>query len=179
MILFLFLTRLYVGSEFPDKDLNPYPLHGQCRVLTTRPPGKSLKKWKWVSVSLVTQSCLTLCNPMDCSPPGSSVNRIFQARIAIPFSRRSSQPKDQTRVSRIAGRFFTIWATREAQRHNSNPGKTAVISHYPNTQWPLGILAMSRKRQRQHFFLPYLTDSLDTNHWVNKCWTTEYKSYLD
>ena len=48
---------------------------------------------------LVTQSCLTLCNPMDCSPPGSSVHGILQARIpelvAIPFSRESSQPSDQ------------------------------------------------------------------------------------
>ena len=60
------------------------------------------------------QSCLTLCNPMDCSPPGSSVHRILQARIvewiAIPFSRGSCLPKDRTRVScisSIAGRFFT------------------------------------------------------------------------
>ena len=64
---------------------------------------------------LVTQSCLTLCNPM--SPPGSSVHGIFQARIlewvAISFFRGSSQPRDWTQVSRIAGRFFTIWATRE------------------------------------------------------------------
>ena len=54
---------------------------------------------------------------MDCSPPGSSVHGILQARklewVAIPFSRVSSQPRDQTRVSHIAGRFFTIWATGE------------------------------------------------------------------
>ena len=57
--------------------------------------------------------------PMDCSPPGSSVHGILQARIleqvAIPFSKGSSQPRDQTQVSCIAGGFFTIWATREAQ----------------------------------------------------------------
>ena len=51
----------------------------------------------WV---LVTQSCPTLCGPMDCSPPGSSVHRILQARIvewvAMPVSRESSQPRDQT-----------------------------------------------------------------------------------
>ena len=56
---------------------------------------------------------------MDCSPPGFSVNRILQARIlewvAIPFSRGSSQPRDWTQVSCIASRFFTVWATREAQ----------------------------------------------------------------
>ena len=67
---------------------------------------------------LVAQWCLTLCHPMDCSLPGSAVHGILQARIlewvAITFSRRSSQPRDQTWLSHIAGRFFTIWATREA-----------------------------------------------------------------
>ena len=61
---------------------------------------------------LVTQSCLTLRDPMDCNPPGSSVHSILQARIlewvAIPFSRGSSQLRNRTWVSRIAGRFFTI-----------------------------------------------------------------------
>ena len=55
---------------------------------------------------------------MDCSPPGSSVHEILQARIpewvAIPYSRGSSQPRDWTQVSLVAGRFFTIWATRES-----------------------------------------------------------------
>ena len=55
--------------------------------------------------ALVVWSCLTLCDPMGCSPPGSSVHRILQARIsewvAIPFSRRSSQPRDRTWVSCI------------------------------------------------------------------------------
>ena len=55
---------------------------------------------------------------MDCSPPGSSVHGILQERIlewvAILFSRGSSQPMDQTQVSCIQGRLFTIWATREA-----------------------------------------------------------------
>ena len=67
---------------------------------------------------LVTQSCPALCDPMDCSPPGSSVHKIFQARIlewvTISFSKGSSQPRDRTRVSCTAGRFFTNWATREA-----------------------------------------------------------------
>ena len=68
--------------------------------------------------SEVTQSCATLHNPVDCSPPGSSVHGILQARIlewvAISFSRGSSQPRDQTQVSHIAGRRFNLWATREA-----------------------------------------------------------------
>ena len=66
--------------------------------------------------SEATQSCPTLCDPMDCSPPDSSVHGIFQARIlewvAISFSRGSSQAKDRSRVSRIEGRCFTVWATR-------------------------------------------------------------------
>ena len=63
-----------------------------------------------VYVCSVTQSCLTLCNPMDCSPPGSSVHGILQARIlewvAIPFSRGSSWHRDRICVSCIAGGFF-------------------------------------------------------------------------
>jgi len=66
---------------------------------------------------LVAQLCPTLCNPMDCSPSGSSVHGILQARIlewvAIPFSRGSSRPRDQTQVFHTAGRFFTVHATRE------------------------------------------------------------------
>ena len=64
----------------------------------------------------VAQSCLTLCDPMDCSPPGSSVHGILQARIlecvVIPFSRGSSPPKDQIQVSCTAGRIF--YQLREA-----------------------------------------------------------------
>ena len=60
----------------------------------------------------VAQLCLTLCDPMDCSLPGSSVHGIFQAVvlewIVISFSRGSSQPRDQTR---IVDRRFTVLAT--------------------------------------------------------------------
>ena len=71
------------------------------------------------SESEVAQSCPTLCDPMDCSLSGSSVHGIFQARvlewIAISFSRGSSQVRDRTQVSSIAGVFFTTRVTREAQ----------------------------------------------------------------
>ena len=86
-------------------------------------PVKALLKLKspffipWSEV-LVAQSCLTLCNPRDYSLPGSSVLGIFQARIlewiAISFSKTPSQRTDRTWVSRIVGRFFTVWPTREA-----------------------------------------------------------------
>ena len=69
------------------------------------------------SESEVAQSCPTLCDPMDYSLPGSSVHGILQARtlewFAMPFSRRSSQPRDWAWVSCTAGRLFTIGATRE------------------------------------------------------------------
>ena len=73
------------------------------------------KKQTFLKVKVkVAQSCPTLCNPTD-----YTVHRIPQARIlewgAVHFSRGSSQPKDQTQVSRIAGRFFTRWATREGK----------------------------------------------------------------
>ena len=68
-------------------------------------------------VCLVSQSYPTRCCPLDCSPPGSSVHGILQTRIldwvAIPFSRGSSWPRDQTRLSCIAGRLFAIWATKK------------------------------------------------------------------
>ena len=66
----------------------------------------------------VSCSCADLCDPMDCSAPGSSVHRILQARIlewvAISCSRVSSLPRNRTQVSCIAGRVFTTWPTRKA-----------------------------------------------------------------
>ena len=74
------------------------------------------------------QSCLTLCDPMDCSPPGSSVHGIFQARtpewVAISFSRGSSWTRDQTSISYILclGRQVLYhWATREGPDSTHNP----------------------------------------------------------
>ena len=66
---------------------------------------------------LVAQLCLTLCDPMVHSLPGSSVHGILQARIlkwvAIAFSRGWSQSRDGIQVCRTAGRLFTIWSTRD------------------------------------------------------------------
>ena len=73
-------------------------------------------QWKWKVKVKVAWSCLTLCDPMDYTVQG-----ILQARIlewvAFPFSRGSSQPRDGTQVSWIAGGFFTSWATRETQEN--------------------------------------------------------------
>ena len=66
----------------------------------------------------VAQSCLTLCNPVDCNLLGFSVHGILQARmlewVAISLSRGSSRPRDRAQVSCIVGRCFTVWVTWEA-----------------------------------------------------------------
>ena len=97
-----------------SKNLNFETLDVWTWLLATSGPVWCFKGVLWEA----TQSCPTLWDPMGCSPPGSSVHGILQARaldcIAIPFSRGSSQPRNWTWVSSNAGRFFTIWATREA-----------------------------------------------------------------
>ena len=96
-----------------------------------------LWKWKW---KLVTQSCPTLCNPKDCSLPSSSVHAVLQARIlewvAISFSSGSSQLRDWTQVSCIAGIFFTnqretLYMHRKApwgQKQGTIPGPNESCS---------------------------------------------------
>ena len=111
--------------------------------------------WSWViqeeGVSAMFKECVTfvkservqLCpvvsNSLQChglmeppwSPAGSSVHGILQARIlqcvAIPFSRESPWPRDQTKVSGIAGRFFTVWATKEMYYFVLPPEKTQYV----------------------------------------------------
>ena len=82
------------------------------------------------------QSFPTLSDPKDCSPPGSSVHGVLQARtlewVAISCSRGSSQPRDQTQVSGTAGRLFTIWATREAHCLH----QTSFLDGFSKTQGP-------------------------------------------
>ena len=69
--------------------------------------------WRFMlSFILITQLCPTLCDPMDCKAPDSSV-RVILERAAIPFSKGSSQLRNQTQIS-CAARFFNVWATREA-----------------------------------------------------------------
>ena len=81
----------------------------EMQIETTMRYHLTLVRMKW---SEATQSCPTLCDPVDCSPSGSSVHGILQARIlewvAISFSRGSSRPRDQTQVSHIADRCFNL-----------------------------------------------------------------------
>ena len=119
-----------LGKEFSlpftsSRTVNPGHLAGLwgrgCRIVLfqSRVNFRSLANPSSVSVCVSISIMTDSCNPMDCRPPDSSVHGIFQARIlewlAIPFSRGSSQSRDRTQVSCIAGRFLTIWATKEAQ----------------------------------------------------------------
>ena len=81
-----------------------------------------------VCVCSVTQSNLTLCDPVDCSPPCFSVHGIFQARIqgwvVTSYSRESFQPRDQTFIFALAGGFFT---TEPLGNHHIVPFKYLII----------------------------------------------------
>ena len=110
-----FFTTDHQGSPYRWPNITNYR---EMQIKTIRYHFTAVRKWsEW---NKVAQSCPTLCNPMDCSIPGSSIHGILQARIlewvAIFFSRGSSWPRDRTRVSCIAGRCFTLWATKEAVR---------------------------------------------------------------
>ena len=84
---------------------------------------------------------------MGCSLSGPSVHGVLQARIpvwvTIPFSRGSSRPRDQTRVSYISGRFFTVSATREAQGHMYYSNKVGFINYFDNYVTPCAVLSRS------------------------------------
>ena len=98
--------------------------------------------WKINSLNCEdTQSCPTLCNPMVYSLLGSSIHGIFQARVlewvAISFSRRSSQPRDQTQVSHIAGgRLYHL-------SHQGSP--TYQQNYYP--EYLMAILGLNSRRK--------------------------------
>ena len=118
-------------------------------------------------VKVKSLSCVRLCNPMDCSLPGSSLFGILQTRVlewvVISFSRGSSKFRDQTRVSLIPGRHFNFWATWEAphveifsfiQKQNVffvNLSKNyyfttfsdSIKTHFPIFYWGIGIATWS------------------------------------
>ena len=103
--------RPQVSQSFSQVPMVTTSIHDHLLLL----PNSGIKSLIQTALKVkVAQSCPTLCNPMDYTAHG-----ILQARIlewvAVPFFRGSSQPRDWTQVSLIAGRFFTSWATREAQ----------------------------------------------------------------
>ena len=108
---------LLIGKEGLDQTASFILGHGVTSFLSFYlwPTNTLISNLSSVKVK-VTQSCLTLCNSID-----YMVHGILQARIlewvAVPFSKGSSQPRDQTQVFCIAGGFLTTWATREAQEY--------------------------------------------------------------
>ena len=131
--------------------------------------------WESEVKSEVANSWPTLCNPMDCRLPGSSVHGIFQARIlewvAISFSRRSSWPRDWTQVSCIVGRCFTIWATREVPGWESWAIKNAEhqrINAFKLWCWRR-LLRVSWTARRSNQTI--LRKSTLNIHWKDWCWS--------
>ena len=113
----------------------------------------------------IAQLCPTLFEPLGCRQSGSSIHGLLQARIvkwvAAPFSRRSSQSRDWTQVSCIAGEFFTIWATREAhsmtKRYRNSLLSTNTHSFLlPKSQYlPMSTLPLIQKPWKYYKFSVY------------------------
>ena len=86
------------------------------------------------------QLCLTLCDPMNCSPPGSFVHGILQARVlewvAIPSSSGSSPTTDSTHVSCISRQVLYHWATWKTQRREQGKVKAALSGHFTSLKLP-------------------------------------------
>ena len=117
--------------------------------------------------AMLLQSCPTLCNAMDCSPPGSSVNGIVQARIlecvAMPPSRGSCRPRDQTWLSCITGsflhsvRFFMHWPTRETVHNAITVLVYAEINEHSNYILCLFVLCSRWEPLQDNSWVPFDT----------------------
>ena len=142
---------------------------GSLQSTESQRVGHDLVTEEEVKQSEVAQSCLTLCDPMDCSPPGSSIHGIFQARVlewgAISFSRGSSWPRDRTLVSRIVGSRFYHWGKPSdwIVIHHSKKLHLANVSTFTfpklNFLWVFSVLILDHwngKNGITLFFCVYL-----------------------
>ena len=124
---------------------------------------------------LVTQLCLTLCDPLDSSLLGSSVQGTLQARIlewvAIPSSRGSFLHKDQTQVSRITGRLFTFWDDGEACAQHIYVYNVLVAQLCPTLCYPMDCSppgsSVCRILQARMLELHFISISLQTSNEVS------------
>ena len=146
----------------------------------------------WFVCAVSLQLCPTLCNHVDCSPPGSSVHGLSQARIpewvAVSFSRGSFRTGHGTQVSCFAGRFFTIWATRDilAISHSlfidlSRKGFYGISSTciqresesiwgWPSSPDTVLLYPLSITQVTWHLAASFRTDNLNTvKHWPESC----------
>ena len=133
-------------------------MRSRARLAFIRTAGCSCESVLRVKVKVKSLSPVRLfatpwtCDPVDCSPPGSSVHGILQARVlewaAISFSRGSSLSRDRNQVSCIAGRHFTLLATREAlsavqfNRHIEQPPVLSPAVCTGNMKMNLGIVLL-------------------------------------
>ena len=112
------LSLLQGSSQHKDQTQISRIAGGFFTNWATEKPQKAALNGTESCCCLVAKSCLTLCGPMDSSPPGSSVHGISQTRIlegvAISFSMRSSRPRDRNYISCIDRWILYHWATREA-----------------------------------------------------------------
>ena len=129
----------------------------------------STSTFAWtVNVSVCAQSCLTLCDPMDCSRPHTSVHGIPQARImeqvVISFSRGSSQPRDRNRVSCTDSRFLTTEPPGKPKcRHKRIKMKwcTRRLQCFWNKSLELSCIC----RKRKYFFMFVLDRNMKGLFW--------------
>ena len=139
----------HVWSSFPDQGSHLHPWHCKVNLLTSGPQGRSLHVCLWAYTKencwcplgvCIAQLCPTLCDPMGCISPGSSVHGDSPGKnmewVAISSSRGSSQSRDRTQVVRIAGRLLTVWATRKAlYQGNPLPGDALLNIKCINLSW--------------------------------------------
>ena len=135
---------------------------------------------------VVTQSCLILCNTMNCSLPGFSVHGILGARILewidIPFFRGSSWPRDQTLVSCIIGRFFTIWATRKSTMGRGKWTMRVTLFSFENnaierTLWKQSNTIVKSINDLKYISVFHRYPQMSTKRiWIN-FWEILYKDY--
>ena len=110
---------------------------------------------------LVTQLCPTLCNSMDCRPSNSSVHGIFLEWVAIPFSRGSSWPRDQTCICCTAGRFFTTKPSGRRRQWQPSPvllpgkshGRRSLVGCSPWGCWESSSRLSTTEGLHVHFSL--------------------------
>ena len=134
-----------------------------------------------VYVCVYTQSCQILCDPIDCSPPGSSVHGIFQVRIldwvAISYSRGSSQPRDQTHISCVScigrqilyypppGKLTGLLASSMEASLTCSGSTSQVGEGRAARHWPSSPTALSQHRAATHSdFLPQADGGQDSLH---------------
>ena len=126
--------------------------------------------WLFYSIPFIfTQLCPTLWDPMNCIPPDSSLHGILWVRIqmmvAISFSREIFQPRDRTQVSHTAGRFFTVWASREVTVIHNHYCETCSVQEYMLLERGLWEQQGKLKHYKAHCsrvrYVPWINTFLD------------------